>query len=210
MGEFMRRRNSFLDDLLALPWWLNLILAAIIYFVLKYYIPTVQFQSPLFQGIAKALPGLSTPVAGLLIFIAALSAFHAWRKGELLNNQTGVNSLKKLGWQDFEYLVSEAFRRKGYEVQENLSHGPDGGVDLVLRKGGKTTFVQCKQWKTQRVGVSVVRELFGVMAAEDADEGIMVCMGDYTKDAKDFARGKPLQLIDGGGLARLIGQVKNY
>ena len=204
----MQRRNSLLDDLLALPWWLNLILAAFCYFFLQYYVPTIHFQSPLFQGIAKALPGLSHVAAGLLVFIAALSAFHSWRKGELLNRQTGVNSLKKLSWKDFEFLVSEAFRREGYDVRENPGNGPDGGVDLVLQKAGKTTLVQCKQWNTRRVGVSVIRELLGVMTAEGADEGIVVCSGDYTKEARDFARGKPLQLINGEGLVRLIGQVQ--
>jgi hypothetical protein len=32
----MRRRKSFLDDLMTLPWWFNLALAAVVYFGLKY------------------------------------------------------------------------------------------------------------------------------------------------------------------------------
>jgi restriction system protein len=204
----MRRRNSLLDDLLRLPWWLNLIFTAIIYLVLKYYIPSAHFQSPLFQVLARALPSLANGAAVLFVFVAALSAFHAWRKGELLNSQTSIHSIKKLGWKDFEYLVSEAFRRKGYDVEENLGVGADGGVDLILRKEGKTTLVQCKQWKSKRVGVSVVRELFGVMNAEKADHGIVVCTGGYTKDAIDFARGNSIELLDGEDLVKIIGQLQ--
>jgi restriction system protein len=41
--------------------------------------------------------------------------------------------------------------------------GPDGGVDLVLRKpggnGSEKFLVQCKQWRALKVGVDVVREL---------------------------------------------------
>jgi hypothetical protein len=42
-----------------LPWWLNLILALVVYSALKYWLPTVEFQSPLFQGVAKAFPNLA-------------------------------------------------------------------------------------------------------------------------------------------------------
>lgn len=43
---------------------------------------------------------------------------------------------------------------------------PDGGVDLVLKKGGRRYLVQCKHWKTWQVGVAVVRELNGVIAEQ--------------------------------------------
>ena len=166
-----------------------MILSAICYFSLKYILPTIPFQSPLSQGIAKALVGLALPISGFFVLTAAFSALHAWRKGELLNGQTGLSTLRKLNWKDFEYLVSEAYRRRGYEVQENLSGGADGGIDLILRKDGKATLVQCKQWKSRRVGVPVIRELYGVMNAEGAERGIIICTGDFTKDALDFARG---------------------
>jgi hypothetical protein len=34
-------------------------------------------------------------------------------------------------------LVSEAFLRKGYLALDNIDDGPDGGVDIVLRKDGQ-------------------------------------------------------------------------
>ncbi len=46
----------------------------------------------------------------------------------------------------------------------------DGGIDLVLRKEGQLTIVQCKLWKTQRVDVKVVREMFGLLAHHQASE----------------------------------------
>jgi restriction system protein len=55
--------------------------------------------------------------ASIFVFTAAFSAFHAWRKGELLDRQTNVKSIKALPWKDFEHLVSEAYRRQGYAVQ---------------------------------------------------------------------------------------------
>ena len=71
------------------------------------------------------------------------------------------DALDGMSWQDFELLVGEAFRLQGYEVSELGGEGPDGGVDLVLRKNREKFLVQCKQWKAFKVGVAVVRELYG-------------------------------------------------
>jgi restriction system protein len=204
----MPRKKSILDDLITLPWWFNLIVSAIVYFGLKYYLPTLEFHSPVFKGISTALPNQAGIFASLFIFIAAISAYHSWRKGELLDRQTSVKSIKDLPWKDFEFLVSEAYRRQGYSVQENIGGGSDGGIDLVLSKDGNLTLVQCKNWKSRKVGVTTVRELFGVMAAEGASEGIVVCSGHYSNDAIEFAKGKPVSLIDGAALSRLIGDVQ--
>lgn len=59
-----------------------------------------------------------------------------------------------MSWQQFETLVGEGFRRRGYSVKETGGGGPYGSVDLVLSKNGEKTLVQCKQWKAFKVGVS--------------------------------------------------------
>jgi restriction system protein len=82
--------------------------------------------------------------------------------------------------------------------------GADGGVDLVLSRNGAKSLVQCKQWRQQSVGVQVVREQFGILTAEGAAEAIIVISGAFTLEACDFARGKPIRLIDGPELLRLI------
>ena len=84
--------------------------------------------------------------------------------------------------------------------------GADGGIDLVLRKGGDKFLVQCKQWKAFTVGVTVVRELYGVMAANGAAGGFVVTSGRFTDDAKAFASGRNITLMDGDALLKLIKQ----
>jgi restriction system protein len=145
----MPRRHSTLDDLITLPWWFNLILAAIVYVTLRFWLPTIEFQSPALRGIAGATPILAGLFASVLVFIAAISAYHAWQKGELLNKQTGISSVKSLPWKDFEYLVGEAYRRKGFHVHDNAGAGADGGIDLTLTMDGEKYLVQCKNWKTK-------------------------------------------------------------
>jgi restriction system protein len=204
----MPKKSSLLDDLITLPWWFNLALAGVVYFGLKYYLPTIEFKNPAFQGISKAFPNMAGMFACIIVLTAAISAFHAWRRGELLDRQTSVKSIKAIDWKDFEYLVSEAYRRQGYSVQENTGGGADGGIDLVLNKDGNRILVQCKNWRSRKVGVSTIRELFGVVTAENATEGIVVCSGHFTSEAMEFAKGKPITLVDGAALSHLIGDVQ--
>ncbi|MNR49385.1 Restriction endonuclease [compost metagenome] len=98
-------------------------------------------------------------------------------------------------------MVGEALRRQGYTVNETKM-GPDGGVDLVLRKDGEVFLVQCKQWRAYKVSVQVVRELYGVMAAHGATGGFVVTTGDFTAEARKFSAGTSIQLIDGKSLTR--------
>ena len=50
----------------------------------------------------------------------------------------------------------------------------------------------------------MIREFYGVTVAEKAERGIFVTTGTFTPDAEDFARDKPLELIDGARLALLV------
>ena len=81
-------------------------------------------------------------------------------------------------------------------------------MDLVLRKGGKTTVAQCKRWRDAQVGVQPVRELFGVMHAAGAHAAIFVSSGSYTSDAAEFARGQPIRLIAGEELASMVATIQ--
>jgi restriction system protein len=203
-----RRSGTIMDDLALLPWWINVILAAAVFLSFKYLIPTISFQNPFLKGIARALPGYAHIFAAILLFIAGISAFNALRKGKLVDRQTGIKTLRAISWQEFEKLVGEAYRRKGYTVTETGGGGADGGVDLVLRRSGEKLLVQCKHWKMEKVGVKVVRELYGVIAAEGATGGIVISSGTFSQEARDFARGKPLELLDSSNLLTLIAEVQ--
>jgi len=125
----------------------------------------------------------------------------------MLESVSGPDSIQRLSWREFEELVSEAFRRKGYFVIENPDKGPDGGVDIRLRKKGKLVFVQCKHWKSRKVGAKTVRELFGVMTAKKVAHGIVVTFGEFTQDAKAFAKENSIHLVAGNQLLKLVSSV---
>jgi restriction system protein len=114
--------------------------------------------------------------------------------------------LRALEWKRFEELCAAYFRVLGFRTQL-AKPGPDGGVDIHLiahdaEKAG--VLVQCKAWSTYDVGVKSVRELLGVMAAEQVGEGVFVTTGRFTQAARDFAGGKEIMLIDGPEFLRKI------
>jgi restriction system protein len=147
-----------------------------------------------------------------LCLIAALISYIGRRKRETLHALAGAAStaavLNGMSWHEFEMLVGEAFRRRGYSVTELGGAGADGGIDLILRKGRETSLVQCKQWKATVVGVTVVRELYGVMAAKGATSGYVVTSGSFSADAQAFARGLNIELIGGPRLFEMIRQAR--
>jgi restriction system protein len=141
-----------------------------------------------------------------IIFIigAGVSLLKSKRRSKLLDEHSSLESIRSMSWQEFELLVGEAFKRKGFEVTENGGGGADGGIDLILNKNGKKSIVQCKRWKTFSIGVPLIRELYGVMTAERANDCIFVSSGNYTAEARLFAEDKPIWLIDGSELLEMV------
>jgi restriction system protein len=117
------------------------------------------------------------------------------------------SAISGMSWREFERLVGEAFRQQGFSVLELGGGGPDGGVDLVLNKDGKRYLGQCKHWKAWQVGVAVVRELNGVIAAQKADGGYVITGGVFTEDARIFADSCGIHVIDGPKLDKMIRSV---
>ncbi|HEY65507.1 MAG TPA: restriction endonuclease [Caldilineae bacterium] len=102
---------------------------------------------------------------------------------------------------EFEEWTGELFRRHGYQVT-NTPDIADHGIDLIVRKDGEYGIVQCKRYRGT-VGEPVVRDLFGVLIHERADRGYLVTTANISRQARLWARGKPIELIDGERLVQL-------
>ena len=202
-----RREEGLLDLLVEVPWWISIIVGVIVYIGMRFMIPALSAANAFSNALAQGVSQLSW-VALVFLLTAALSAFRSARKSQRLDRQTSIESIRELPWKQFEDLLGEAYRRQGYSVLENSSLGADGGVDLTIRRDGATYLVQCKQWRTYKVGVKVIREMFGLMTAHHAAGAIVVCSGSFTQEARDFAAGKPIELVDGDRLVELIASVQ--
>jgi restriction system protein len=221
-----RQRTSPIEDVIHIvsktPWWVGFTLAVLSYLVLHAVAsrPIMPPSTNPGQMGAAAVRGLTTTLAAFGQFVlplafglgAVISAVGAARQKKLFDTtaaRPGVSALNDMSWQEFERLVGEYYRRKGFQVTREGGNGPDGGVDLVLRQKDELYLVQCKQWRAFKVGVQPVREFYGVMAARGAAGGYFVTSGEYTPDAKEFTKGRNLELIDGRRLKAMIEAAKS-
>ncbi len=198
------------DAIALLPWWVGIALALGAYLWLHGVA-----QSPLTTvilpgqaanlGLSAIWRGSATAGQYVLPFIlvagAGISAYKRNRAKQLHTEAANRDDGVAQGtWREFEVLVGEYFRRQGFSVLDNGGGGPDGGVDVRLQKGSDRYLVQCKQWRARSVGVVTVRELYGVMAAQRVAGGFVVTSGDFTYEARSFADGREIQLINGRAL----------
>lgn len=213
-----RRRKSDLDkslDLIALmPWQVTLPLAPVA-FVLLHLLASAKPVTPVnatelgntivVQFIITAAM-IGQYLLPILLLAGAVANYLSRRRRsqnyELALSRGTQQSLLDMSWQEFEGLVAQYFQRKGYEVKVLGGAGADGGVDVELRQGTELALVQCKQWRATRVGVDVVRQLYGVMAARNASTGYVVTSADFTPDAQKFVSGLNIHLLNGEQLIR--------
>ncbi|WP_150303326.1 restriction endonuclease [Pseudomonas saliphila] len=220
-----RRRTSTFEDLVTilsrLPWWVSLLIGFVSWLILNpvasspVVIPAGVKPGDMSGVMVSQLWHTFAMIGQYLIPFTCLigaigSIFSRHRRKALLEDVKAATQPGKtidgLSWQQFEQLIGEAFRRQGYNITETGGNGPDGGIDLILRKGGEKYLVQCKHWRSQKVGVPVVREFFGAMAVEGAAGGFVVTSGQFTDAAKAFASGRNIQLIDGARLKPWLAQ----
>ncbi|VTU16291.1 restriction endonuclease [Variovorax sp. PBL-E5] len=151
--------EDFIELISMLPWWAGVLLAIISYVVLH------AWDARLAAVIAAQLT-MNTGLLHMFVYAGQFAlpffclvgaAASAWRRHQRKALADNVNAgktadvLDGMSWREFELLVGEGFRLKGFSVVETGGGGADGGIDLVLCKGGEKHLVQCKQWRAYKV-----------------------------------------------------------
>ncbi len=125
---------------------------------------------------------------------------------DVLSGLDQRQNLMSLSPSEFEALITNLFQKMGLETRQTRP-SRDGGVDCVAWDarpvmGGKVV-IQAKRY-THTVGVSAVRDLYGTVVNEGASKGILVSTSGYGKASFEFAKDKPLELLDGTNLLYLL------
>ena len=220
-----KKKQSLFEDITfiatKLPWQISLVVAIFAYVGFHHVaaLPSTSLQiqagnigasmAGVFWRVAASILQYIVPLAFALG--ALVSVFKRRKQSELHDTVAATpnrGTLEKMSWREFEDLTAEVFRRKGFQVIERGGAGPDGGVDVELRMGSEKYLVQCKQWKSMRVGVATVRELYGVMAAEGAVGGFVVASGDFTSDARSFAEGRAIKLVHTAEMLKMVAETR--
>jgi restriction system protein len=103
----------------------------------------------------------------------------------------------------FEQWCAHRLRALGYIVRHVGGQG-DHGIDLFAEKDRELVVVQCKRFTGRRtVGEPHLRDLFGAMHAERAARAIVITAGYFTAEARDWAKGKPIELWDVDRIVKL-------
>jgi restriction system protein len=119
-------------------------------------------------------------------------------------DERGANAIRNLTWHQFEKFLNVHFAQLGFAVQKTGKTGPDGRVNLKLRRGKDRYLVQCKQWRARQVEAAAVRDLYRVMTRAGAGGGIIVTAGTFSDEAREFAEGRKIELIGGQMLEALM------
>lgn len=117
--------------------------------------------------------------------------------GEIIREiQSQPDLIRSISSRQFEEVVAELFRHRGYQV-ELTKQTRDGGKDIIAistdRLGIKLKYlIECKHYaESNKVGVDVVRSLHGVKNTKDGpNKTIIATTSSFTADAVKFAEGE--------------------
>jgi restriction system protein len=211
-----RTLDGLIELATRLPWWGSL-LSALASYALLHPIAILQVPTPI--GMVDVV---ATALAQLLVFVAqiaqyllpaafllsaSVSGFGLWKRRDLrefVAQDTTGSILRGLARKDFELVVSEAFRRQGYEPCESHKVSRERATALELTRNGKRYLVDCADWRSWKAGKGAVRKLYERMETKGADGGFAVTSGQFTPEAKHFAADKNIGLVDGRHLKELI------
>lgn len=108
--------------------------------------------------------------------------------------------------------MEEVFKRQGFETCLT-PQTRDGGRDIIATKsilGRPVMFlIECKRYdEKNKIGVDIVRALYGVQTAERANKSIIVTSSYFSEDAQKFAN-QQNTLIDLFNIDDLIKLMEN-
>lgn len=101
------------------------------------------------------------------------------------------NAIYDVDPRKFEELIARIFSLHGFTV-ELTKRTRDGGRDVIAIRsdlGVRAKYIiECKRYApTKRIGVGLVRALYGVQVAEGANKSILATTSTFTRGARDFA-----------------------
>ncbi len=184
----MASKESLFQILSRQPWWISVAVAAGLF------------------GIAQlALPRLiAGAIAVPFLAIACYAGYRQLRAPSAANIDEILARIRNMPWENFSAIIAEAYRRDGFAVSEIYRDA----VDLKLEKGGRTSIVSCKRWKAAQTGIGPLRDLAEAKDPNEAAECIYIAAGEFTANARDFAKQKSIRLISDSALANLVARVE--
>lgn len=122
--------------------------------------------------------------------------------------------LELIGDRKFEEFVAEMLARDGFDVTLT-PQSRDGGYDVLAKRRVSTLdllfLVECKRYcRSRKVGVAIIRSLYGLVCEKRANAGIIVTTSTFSKPAiaTSCALGTQLALRDYHGLVEWMQRLR--
>lgn len=182
--DFKMKENSLFAVLLRSPWWVSFVVAAGMFALLRFFLPTP-------YAAFGTLP---------FLVVAAVAGWRQLRAPSPRQVAARLDAMRALSREEFAAALADAFRRQGYEVS------PVGGgqAELELTRAGRVSLVAWRRWKATHTGIEPLRELHAAAQARDAHECIYVASGELTGAARAFAAQKNIRLLSPAELVQLL------
>jgi restriction system protein len=127
----------------------------------------------------------------------------AMRSNSVLSKDPqGPAAVTAMNGRELERLIGDAFRARGFTVT-GFGAGSRRGAELALKKNGQRYLVQLEHWRKEEVGALAIREFGALMQSAAVRGGYVVSAGRFTREARELALERRIQLIDGEALAEL-------
>jgi CheY-like chemotaxis protein len=113
---------------------------------------------------------------------------------------------------EFEELIAWLWNKLGYEV-ELTARTRDGGRDIIAIRKAETydrVLIECKRYAPEnKVGVGLVRSLYGVLESEKATKAVLTTTSTFTEDAKIFLEHNKWRL-EGHDFDRIVDWLRKF
>ena len=174
-------KRSLFAILCDLPWWVSLLVAALVYMAGATFSVLI--------GAAAALP---------FICVAVYVVYLRIRRGPALDVAALLKALRSVQAEDMRAMLAEVFTADRYA----LSDAPTG--DLRLERNGYVTLVRFRRWRAQTTNPAALSELQKTMRAQKVDHGMYITAGTIAEGARKQAADWGIALVDGAALAELV------
>jgi len=204
----MRKDLNIFDFLAQIPWWLCVTLSASFYLLLQYVIPYFENQGTLVNEVHVSLGPVFAPVVALVFLTpVTFSLLKFNRKKKLHDLREEIKSIQELSSSQFKELIAETYRNAGYLILGNDPFTSDPSYDLVMRKSANLYLLQSRYWRNRKIGLREVKKLFFLMHEKQASGIFLLTTGIFTREARRYAIGRPINLVDGIELVELLGSI---
>lgn len=183
--------RSLFAILLRSPWWISFVLAIVLGLLASAMLPR-QYAA---LGSSAGFPFL---VIGLIAAWQQLRAPSAARIAQARQTLAGVS------WGELSAAIEQAYRSKGSSVAPYAGAGADFEISGPQGK----LMLGCKRWKAARTGVEPLQELANAAGKESAG-AIYMTLGELTENARTFAAGNRITLMQDADLVVLASLVSS-